>query len=870
MESSYDEDLSENIFFQVLQNENRELFEKATSEGWVICVPMAGSIPKYALTHKDFLSHILIPSDELPETHFRSLNGKDVRIYNKVVTLDPNNSSTLYNTHVLFEETYYTEDMLKYKVLCIENPFQQYSDNVKCQSGIVTVNTLRDCVDLLWTESCKETLEKIDENIHSFLVHNDSLEFRPLQFQQDAVGSLYTQCLQTALKHSRLREKTNMNRYLLDNVKVSVESYMHHGIYDKLIKGITACTAYEDAHLNKIVRNLSDIQLRDLDIRLDLQDTVPKARTELARVEGYKTVLGKIGCLKRTLSAISKLEANDSQGNIIAADDLLPMLVFLVIKSGLPNWIAHLTFMKEFSYSSRNYHSDHHSFLVTSLEAAIEHIRCGLLTGPAEPESQLSYDEDTSKSLFKANDNDDSLSYLFDVTRMGNIEEVKRILEKKEIPISEIPFVNLCHPLCSCDRCEREVSLNLCNTNPTINTCDDRGLTVLHIAGMYGRPRVVDYLLGLGSNPNKTDYRGSTPLHFAASRGHQNALLLLAHAGSIIDKTDNEGNTPLHYSTSNGHEACVKAVLYFAEHMGLKFDINRANNHGDTPLHNAARWGYENIVAILLEYGADPYIENKRKFTPLDFAHNLHISKLLTGASLSKKSINLSAPHRSESLDFSEESSLDSPRKKSTSGIRPSSTDQIKKVERLLRAVTYGDTQLACFYLGIEPSRHSSEKSCHPLCSCKRTDEGGIDSFGDNRPEALNLNVCDSEGNTALHFAAMYGRTDLVKFLIDAGADTNVQTRSNGNTPLHLACQQKRFACMLLLLESGSCDIDCQDSLGNSALHHASLTGDSKLVEMLLKYCPRFDVKNKEGKTPMEEANSVSVSRLLMNYQSKS
>ena len=66
MESSYDEDLNENSFFQMLRTDYNDLFLKAILEGWVICVPRSGSLPKYTLTHEDFFSHILIPSDELP------------------------------------------------------------------------------------------------------------------------------------------------------------------------------------------------------------------------------------------------------------------------------------------------------------------------------------------------------------------------------------------------------------------------------------------------------------------------------------------------------------------------------------------------------------------------------------------------------------------------------------------------------------------------------------------------------------------------------------------------------------------------------------------------------------------------------------
>ena len=46
--------------------------------------------------------------------------------------------------------------------------------------------------------------------------------------------------------------------------------------------------------------------------------------------------------------------------------------------------------------------------------------------------------------------------------------------------------------------------------------------------------------------------------------------------------------------------------------------------------------------------------------------------------------------------------------------------------------------------------------------------------------EGVNVNVSDCEGATSLHQATKYGRTDLVKLLIDAGAQVNLITRHSG------------------------------------------------------------------------------------------
>lgn len=84
---------------------------------------------------------------------------------------------------------------------------------------------------------------------------------------------------------------------------------------------------------------------------------------------------------------------------------------------------------------------------------------------------------------------------------------------------------------------------------------------------------MVDYLLEQGANPNDPDAEGTSCLHCAAARGHPNTLLLLLHANARIDATDSRGNSPLHLAADHGHDACVKALLDFAERNGVSLNL---------------------------------------------------------------------------------------------------------------------------------------------------------------------------------------------------------------------------------------------------------------------------------------------------------
>jgi hypothetical protein len=44
---------------------------QAVSEGWIICVPRRSSVRDATLSDDVVTRHILVPDDEVPETHFR-------------------------------------------------------------------------------------------------------------------------------------------------------------------------------------------------------------------------------------------------------------------------------------------------------------------------------------------------------------------------------------------------------------------------------------------------------------------------------------------------------------------------------------------------------------------------------------------------------------------------------------------------------------------------------------------------------------------------------------------------------------------------------------------------------------------------------
>ncbi|MEZ0260165.1 MAG: ankyrin repeat domain-containing protein [Alphaproteobacteria bacterium] len=93
-------------------------------------------------------------------------------------------------------------------------------------------------------------------------------------------------------------------------------------------------------------------------------------------------------------------------------------------------------------------------------------------------------------------------------------------------------------------------------------------------------------------------------------------------------------------------------------------------------------------------------------------------------------------------------------------------------------------------------------------------------------------NTKDSD-YTMLARAAGGGKTGLVRMLLKAGADPNLQS-PNGHTPLIAAASEGRTGAALLLLKSGA-NAQQADQFGMTPLHAAAYGGHPGIVAGLLK-----------------------------------
>ena len=106
---------------------------------------------------------------------------------------------------------------------------------------------------------------------------------------------------------------------------------------------------------------------------------------------------------------------------------------------------------------------------------------------------------------------------------------------------------------------------------------------------------------------------------------------------------------------------------------------------------------------------------------------------------------------------------------------------------------------------------------------------------------------------TALHWACLEGHLEVVRRLLERGADRTLQD-GRGDTPLAVACRGGHVEVMRCLLDHGGSPLDSRGYCGGTALLRASQFGQTEVIRLLLQHGADPTIPNQYDTTPLAAA----------------
>jgi len=291
------------------------------------------------------------------------------------------------------------------------------------------------------------------------------------------------------------------------------------------------------------------------------------------------------------------------------------------------------------------------------------------------------------------------------------------------------------------------------------------GETPLYAACKKGHEAIVTFLLNNGADPNVKNelYAAASkkfllPLQVAVQQGNAAICTMLLQKGATLDlprepllhiacstatngwTTDESAET----STTDQKLSTVRLLLQ------QEVNVNAFSDKGDTALYRACTHQQLEVVQILLEAGADVNLTSSRRYPLIAAcdAGNVELINLLVSAGADVKCSNSS-----------------------------------------------DETCLHALITACPSARHSQE----PAAGVSKADI--VSAIKSLLELGADINKRASMGDTALYRASEAGHEDIVRLLLDAGAETS---GSNSRRPLHAACEHSYTEIVDMLLESGA------------------------------------------------------------------
>ena len=121
--------------------------------------------------------------------------------------------------------------------------------------------------------------------------------------------------------------------------------------------------------------------------------------------------------------------------------------------------------------------------------------------------------------------------------------------------------------------------------------------------------------------------------------------------------------------------------------------------------------------------------------------------------------------------------------------------------------------------------------------------QGDVEAVRALLQQGADPNAAQADGLTALHWAALNDKLGIAKIVLYAGATVSPVTRVGGYTPLHLASRSGHAEVVRALLEAGA-EANAYTTTGVTALHFAAEADDAEAVYALTEHGADVNAKD--------------------------
>lgn len=156
-------------------------------------------------------------------------------------------------------------------------------------------------------------------------------------------------------------------------------------------------------------------------------------------------------------------------------------------------------------------------------------------------------------------------------------------------------------------RGDRDAVKALLKNAADVNAAQGDGMTALHWAAMNGDAELAQMLIVAGANVKATTRLGAyTPLYLASQHGHASLIQALIKAGGDVKTGTTNGTTPLMAAAASGDVDAVRVLIENGADVNAKDGVRQ-----QTPLMYAAASNRAAVITLLVSKGADVKATNK-------------------------------------------------------------------------------------------------------------------------------------------------------------------------------------------------------------------------------------------------------------------